>query len=228
MTLPLVVVRPEPGLEETVSRARGMGLEVVSAPLFEIAPAAWQVPDVTRFDAIAAGSANSFRQAGNALESLRALPVHAVGERTAAAARAAGFVVASTGRTDLQTVVDRLQGPLSLLRLAGEKRAQLRPPEGVTIEDLVVYRAEPLPLSPEAAAVLKAGASVLLHSGEAARHFAAECDRLAIDRSRIAIGALAPRIAEAAGPDWLAVQIASNPNDAALLVMAADMCQTLA
>ena len=224
----LVVLRPEPGLAETVSRARAMGLEVVAAPLFEIELVNWQVPDISRFDAIAAGSANSFRHGGEGLQSLKELPVHAVGERTAQAARAAGFEVASVGDSVLQDVVDSLDAPRRLLRLAGENRVSLRAPAGVTIEELVIYRAVPQPLSTGVATALQSGSVALLHSGEAARHFAAECDRLAIDRGRVAIGALAPRIAAAAGGGWRTVATAAEPNDAALLVIAAQLCQTAA
>jgi uroporphyrinogen-III synthase len=227
MILPLVVLRPEPGLAETVSRAREMDLEVVAAPLFRIGPVAWHAPDPGRFDAIAAGSANVFRHGGEGLQSLKTLPVHAVGRRTAEAAREAGFAVVSVGRTELQDVIDKLDPPLRLLRLAGEKRVALHAPAGISVEELVVYRAEPHPLAPKAAETMQSGAVALLHSGEAARHFAGECNRLAIDRSRVAIAALAPRIAEAAGEGWRRVATAPEPNDAALLVMAADMCHTM-
>jgi uroporphyrinogen-III synthase len=228
MTVPLMVLRPEPGCRETISKARGVGLIAIAAPLFQIEAATWQIPDVARFDAIAAGSANAFRFGGSALRSLASLPVHAVGERTAEAARAAGFAIASVGETHLQDVVDRLRGPMRLLRLAGEKRVSLDPPAGVTIEELVIYRAERQPLSTGVAAALQGGAVALLHSGEAASHFAAECDRLAIDRGRVAIAALAPRIAAAAGGGWRTVATAAEPNDAALLVIAAQLCQTAA
>jgi uroporphyrinogen-III synthase len=228
MTLTAVILRPEPSRGETVSRARAMGLEIVAAPLFEIVPVSWKMPDIARFDAIAAGSANSFRYGGSALASMKTLPVYAVGQRTAEAARAAGFTVARVGDANLQDVIDRLAGPLRILRLAGEKRVALRPPAGVSVEELILYRAKPLSLAPEAAAALRKGAVALLHSGEAARHFAQECSRLGIDRSSVAIAALAPRIAEAAGQGWLAVETAAKPNDAALLALAADMCQTKA
>ena len=42
-------------------------------------------------------SANAIRHGGAGLERLRSLPVHAVGEATAAAAREAGFAVAGIG-----------------------------------------------------------------------------------------------------------------------------------
>lgn len=63
MNLPLVVIRPEPGNTATCASARALGLEAIAAPLFEIEPVGWDVPD-ERFDAILAGSANVFRHAG--------------------------------------------------------------------------------------------------------------------------------------------------------------------
>ena len=55
MSLPLVVIRPEPGNAATCAAARALGLEAVAAPLFEIEPVGWAVPE-GRFDAILAGS----------------------------------------------------------------------------------------------------------------------------------------------------------------------------
>lgn len=227
MTRSLVVLRPEPGLGETIALARNMGIEVLAAPLFEIAPVAWEAPDPAGFDAIVAGSANAFRHGGAQLRGLTALPVHAVGERTAKAARDAGFPVASIGAGGLQDLLDGSTSPQRLLRLAGERRVVLRIPTGCAIDERVVYRSEPLPLGPAAIAALRTGAVAVLHSGEAARRFAAECDRLAIDRTRVALAALAPRIAEAAGEGWRAVASVRETTDAALLAMAADMCQTV-
>ncbi|GGD90104.1 hypothetical protein GCM10011515_07130 [Tsuneonella deserti] len=102
----------------------------------------------------------------------------------------------------------------------------LEAPQGIEIEERALYRARPLALGHEAADLLLDDAIALLHSGEAARHFAQECARLGIDRAGVAIAALAPRIAEAAGTGWREVATAQEPSDRALLVMAADMCQT--
>ena len=227
MTGPLIVLRPEPGLSETVALAQSLGLETVAAPLFRIESVAWSPPDPRDFDAIIAGSANAFRHSGTALSGITALPVHAVGESTARAAREAGFAVAGTGDRDLQSLVDALPRPMRLLRLVGERRVALDLPTGVGVKERVVYRAEPLTLSEAAAAALSSGAVTLLHSGEAARHFAAECRRLGIDRARIALAVLAPRIAEAAGDGWQTIVTAASPTDAALLAIAKDMCQTV-
>jgi uroporphyrinogen-III synthase len=65
---------------------------------------------------------------------------------------------------------------------------------------------------------------VLLHSAVAARHLAAECDRLGIPRAAIALAALGQRIAAAAGEGWRELRAAAAPRDATLLALARDMC----
>ena len=224
MSRPLVVLRPEPGSSETLALARSMGLTAIAAPLFVVEPVAWATPDPGAYDAIVAGSANAFRHGGPSLAELRSLPVHAVGERTAEAARAAGFQVAAIGAGGLQAVVDAVPKPIRLLRLAGEARVALEIPPSVTLDERVVYRAGPLPLGDMAAEALNDGAVALLHSGAAAQHLARECDRLGIPRSGIALAVLAPRITDAAGEGWAEVACAREPNDAALLALAHDMC----
>lgn len=224
MTRRLLVLRPEPGLSRTIERAQSMGLEAVAAPLFAIEAVAWEAPDPARFDAILVGSANAFGHGGAQLAGMSALPVHAVGEQTARAAREAGFTVVRVGEHGLQAVLDQLP-PAHLLRLAGERRVELDIPPGITIEEQVVYRAVALPLAETARNALRSNALVLLHSGEAARRFAAECDRLDVDRGGVTLAALAPRIAEAAGLGWQKAAIAPEPTDAALLALAGDICQ---
>jgi uroporphyrinogen-III synthase len=79
-------------------------------------------------------------------------------------------------------------------------------------------------MPPEMVGALTEGALILLHSAEAARHFASECERLGIDKGRIAIAALGPRIAVAAGSGWRDVRAAETPREAAILALARDMC----
>lgn len=225
MICPLVVLRPEPGSSETVAMASKLGLAPIASPVFRIEPVAWAAPDPRAFDGLLFGSANAVRHGGERLASLRDLPVYAVGPRTAEAARAAGFRIAAAGAGGLQSLFETLAGPLRLMRLGGEEQVALTLPTGITMETHTVYRASPLPLSPDAAAALREGAVVLLHSSAAARRLAAECRRLAIDRGAIAVAALAPAVAEAAGAGWVRVEVAPAVSDLALLAMAADMCQ---
>jgi uroporphyrinogen-III synthase len=223
--LPAIAIRPEPGLSATLAQGRALGLAIHGFALFEGEPVDWTAPDPAPFTALLAGSAALFRLGGPGLDTLRTLPVHAVGEATAEAARAAGFAVATVGEGGLDTLAGRLP-PGHYLRLAGEAHVPLHPAPGVSIETCVVYRMAALPFPSGLVALLAAPALVLLHSGEAARHFAAQCDANSIDRSMVAIACLAPRIAEMAGASWAAVAVAPQRTDTALLALAGQMCQT--
>jgi uroporphyrinogen-III synthase len=224
MTLPILAIRPQPGCSATVAAGKATGLAIEACPLAEIRPLSWTLPP-GRFDGLLLGSANALRGAGPDVDKLVDKPVYAVGETTAAAARRAGFAVARTGQAGLQALLDSLAGEtLHLLRLAGRERVPLTAPAGIAIDTAIVYETAALPLPERAATRLRAGALVLLHSAGAARHFALECDRLAIHRGDIRLAALGPRIAEAAGPGWAALRSAAEPNEAALLALAREMC----
>lgn len=226
MSLPLVTIRPEPGASETVARGRELGLTVESWPLSRVRPLLWEAPDAAEFDGLLLGSANAVRHAGEQLRQLSRLPVYAVGEQTAASARAAGLQVVWTGTSDLQSLLDALAGQRSrLLRLTGEKHVAVEPPAGITITAVPIYTVEHLPIAAPFAERLRQGAIVLLHSGEASRHFAAECDRLSLSRESIALAALAPRIASAAGEGWRDMVVADEPQDGALLKVAARLAR---
>lgn len=225
MTAAVFAIRPEPGLSETLAAARAAGLEVRGEPLFEVEPVAWKRVAPEAFDGLLVGSANAIRLAGAGLRAFADKPVYAVGVRTAEAARAAGLRVAATGEGGLQILLAGLAPPLRLLRLAGETRVALSPPRGVTLETRTVYRVRALPVPAGLAAQLGRGGVVLLHSGEAAVHFAAECDRLGVTRAHLALAALAPRIAERAGNGWAGAEAAARPEEGALLALARDMCQ---
>ncbi|MBV8971147.1 MAG: uroporphyrinogen-III synthase, partial [Sphingomonadaceae bacterium] len=84
----VVVTRPQPGA--TAARWRGRGATVTVAPLLDIAARPW-TPPPGEPDAVAFTSANAVRLAGAGADRYRALPAFAVGEATAAAARAAGW-----------------------------------------------------------------------------------------------------------------------------------------
>lgn len=228
MSLHLIALRPEPGLSATVERARGAGLAITGHALSAIEPVAWECPDPEGFDGLLIGSANVFLHGGPDLARLKAKPVYAVGEATADAARAAGFTVAKVGSGGLQGVLDQIAAPARLLRIAGEEHVPLTPPEGVKIAAVIAYRSVTLPLDPLAGALASGDALVLLHSAGSARHFAAECDRLLLPRGQIRLAALGPRIADAAGSGWQAVHTAARPDEAALLEMAAQLCNNLA
>lgn len=220
----VLTIRPEPGCSATVEAGRAVGLAIEGHPLFEIRLLAWDSPSPERIDALLLGSANAIRHGGGALDAFRAKPVYAVGEVTAAAAEAAGFAVAATGRGELQALVETLSGPLRLLRLTGAEHVPLTLPPGIDVETRIAYESVPLPLAPPLAEMLSEGALVLLHSAAAARHFAGECDRCAVPRGPVGLAALGSRIAAAAGEGWREVRFASEPREPALLALVRDMC----
>lgn len=220
----ILTIRPEPGSSATVAAGAAVGLSIESCPLFKIRPLPWEAPEAESFDALLLGSANVVRHGGTALQELRHKPVYAVGGATAAAAEKAGFVIAGIGPGVLQRLVDRLRPPLRLLRVTGEEHVPLAPPPGIEVVTRIAYRSEPLPLPKAMADRLGGGALVLLHSAAAARHFATECDRLAVPQGALRLATLGPRITAAAGEGWGEVRAAASADEAALLALARDMC----
>ncbi len=223
---PVIAIRPQPGCDATVTAARALGLDARGFPLFETRPVAWRPPAPDAFDAVLVGSANALRHAGPALGAYAGKPAYAVGTVTADTARDAGLDVVAAGCGGLQRVLAHVaSGHRRLLRLCGRERIALAPPPGASIEERVVYASEPLPLPPELEALLHRPVVVLLHSAEAAQRFAGLCDARHIARAGIALAALAPRVARAAGGGWAALRSPASPGDAALLALAKEMCQ---
>ncbi len=212
----VLVLRPEPGAKSTVKRAHELGLDAIAIPLFEIEPVSWQAPDAGRFDALLLTSANAVRSAGGQLENFLSLPVYAVGEPTSEAARARGFTIGATGDQGIDRLIDSIPRNLRLLHLGGEHR---RDPldERAGIEVIPVYRARKID---EPDLSLAKSAVVLIHSPRAGRRLA----ELVKDRSDISIAAISLPAGRAAGTGWATVQVAGEPNDDALLALAARLC----
>lgn len=220
----ILTIRPQPGCDATVVAGKALGLTIEARPLSELRPVEWSVP-AGDFDGLLLGSANALRHGGPPIDNLVDKPVYAVGKATAAAARERGFSVARIGSGGLQALVASLTGArLRLLRIAGRERVPLNPPADISIETVSAYESIPLPLPSHVAERLASGTLVMLHSAGAARHFAAECDRLAVQRGAIRLAAIGPRIAEAAGAGWEQVRFAKEPTDLALLALTRDMC----
>ena len=230
MSPPLIVIRPEPGCAATVAAARALGLEAHGFPLFATRALAWEPPEPEAVDALLIGSANAPRLAGVALARYAGKPAYAVGEATARACREAGLEIAAIGGGGLGAMLGGIApAHRRLLRLAGRERVELVPADGITLTERVVYASEPQPIPEALDRLLTARALprvlVLLHSAEAARHFAAECERLAIARARLQLVALGPRIAAAAGTGWAAIATAEQATDQALLALCQRLCQ---
>jgi uroporphyrinogen-III synthase len=216
----ILILRPQPGADETAARARALGLEPLVAPLFTIRPIDWTPLDPAGFDAVLLTSANAPRHAGDAMTSFLGLPCYAVGESTAAAARAAGFTDIRTGPSDGRALIEKAAGDgiAAAVHLCGRHHFAIRHP-AVAVTPVVVYAAEPAARMPEGTE----DALVLLHSPRAAALLA----RLAGERrGHIRIAAISSEAAAAAGSGWASAAIAGEPRDQALLALAAKLCQT--
>lgn len=128
MTRCVLVTRPEPGASATAEALRKAGFDPVIASLTDILP----LPvddriDIGKVDAVAVTSANAIRHAPQQLLArLAELPLFAVGDATAEAARCAGFREVVTGQGDAARlaplVLERLRAGSTVLYLCGRLR----------------------------------------------------------------------------------------------------------
>lgn len=212
----IAVLRPEPGNAATVARVTAAGGQAIALPLFAVRPLDWTVPDATDFDAILLTSANTARHGGPALARLAGLPAFAVGEKTAAAARDAGFDVRASGAADVAAIVAMAgaQGFRRLLHLGGRERSvAVGGPIGAAI---AVYANDALDIDRRELAPL-AGAVALLHSARAAQRLGELVDSVGMARGDIALAAISAAVAESAGPGWSTIAIATKARDEALI-----------
>jgi uroporphyrinogen-III synthase len=212
----LLLLRPEPGLSASADRARALGLEVIACPLFEVEPLAWEAPNADDYDALLLTSANAVRHGGPGLGSLKSLPVHAVGEATAEAAREAGFTIESVGDTNVADLLAGLATSLRLLHLAG---ADHRPTNHPGIDRRIIYRSAAIA---DPALPPLNGLVVAVHSPRAGARLA----DLAKEKGRAALAAISAAAAEACGDGWGSVAVAQQPTDESLLALAAMLCHT--
>jgi uroporphyrinogen-III synthase len=232
----LLLTRPEPDAQRTAAALRAQGHHVIIAPLLRIEPAAdaqigaglWAAVLITSANAAHAVSAHA------GATPLRALPVFAVGRRSAEAMAAAGFtdVTSADGNvTDLARLVAARMPPAGpLLYLAGEDRAgdlagDLRA-RGFAVETTTIYRAiAAIGLPPVAAEALSSGIDGVLHfsrrSAEAYVNAARAAGMLA-DALKPVHFCLSAQVAEPLAQAGTAdIRIAERPNEAALLALIA-------
>lgn len=211
----LLLTRPRS--EATAAALRTRGHVVTIAPLMAFETIDWHAesPEVIMLTSPQAAEA-----AARAI--VWKVPVYAVGAATAAAARSAGFADVRDGGGTAQALVDRIaaDGFARVLHLAGADRTPIDVPDALKIDIVTVYRARLLPL--EAMPQVDA---VLLYSARTAAHFAAEADRLGVARAGVAIFALSPAVAAAAGPGWREMAVADAPNEASMLATIDAACQ---
>ncbi|CAN5544218.1 uroporphyrinogen-III synthase [soil metagenome] len=227
----ILVTRPQPDNDSTARALRARGHEVLPAPMLRFEAMPFRDDADAHYGAVIVTSANALRAiAGEPVAAtLRQLPLFAVGERTAEAAREAGFdnVISADGDAGAlrELVADAVQSKLlkktqTLLYLAGADLARDLAGElgerGFSVVTQTTYRMAPVTKLPdEIGAAFAAGsvAAVLHYSRRSARAFVDAVRAAGVEISALAI----PQCC-------LSDQVASVMRDAgATRVMAAPM-----
>lgn len=232
--LRVLVTRPEPGASRTALLLQGMGFQPLVLPLTEtmaLPVDAGALPGNAA--AVAITSANAVRHASKELiAALSSLPCHAVGKRTAEAARKAGFSSVSEGPGDAEALADSMASAFSgkaVVYLCGRVRfpafeerldmAGVQPHAAETYDTLAVRYPDEVLLQRLSAKPVDA---VLLYSAKAAAAMQAVASR------SILIGyfektlflALSSRIAAALDDSaGKAIRVAERPDEEALLAL---------
>ncbi len=233
----VLVTRPLPDGATTVADLRARGYEAIAAPMLRFEPFGFRDDEDVVYGAVIATSANALRavEAGLAGSSLLKLPLFAVGERTAAAARAAGFAEVVAGEGDAAALRDlvienakakKLKKAKPLLYLAGEELARDLAGElankGFEVVTQITYRMVPAKNLPgEVVDGFAAGRieAVLHYSRRSARAFvdAARAGGVEISALSLPQCCISPAVAEIvrdAGATQ--VTVAASPDENAL------------
>lgn len=225
----VVVTRPQADSERTAVALEALGHEVLVAPLMRIEPVAVDLAGT--WSAIVITSANALQAVPATADGVKPLPVFAVGDRSAEAARRAGFAEVSSANGDIKGLVRlvaaRAVGAKApLLYLAGEDRAgdlvaQLAA-RGIEAEMKVVYRIVAEVFPPVLAAALESGDvdAVLHFSRRSAELFAegARASGVAGPAEDVRHLCLSAQVAEPlAGANR--VTVAARPEEAALIAL---------
>lgn len=227
----VVLTRPQEDSERTAAALRARGHDVLIAPLLRVEPVNAELR--TNWGGVIITSANAAAAvfAHPARDGLIKLPVFAVGQRSADAARQAGFSDITTAGGDvrdlMRTVVAcRADAKGPLLYLAGEDRSgdllgdlTVR---GIAVELAVVYRAAAAPFSQPLIAALKAGEvdAVLHFSKRSAESYLAGADVAGVATPALAVRhfclsepVAGPLRSAAAGR----IAVANRPDEAAMI-----------
>jgi uroporphyrinogen-III synthase len=201
----VLVTRPHPDDEATAAALRARGFDVLQAPVLRFESVPFRDGMDARYGAVIVTSANALRGIEPRLKSHRLLelPLFAVGDQTAVAARRAGFthVISAKGdATDLRSLVlasvkaKQLKNASTLLYLAGADMARDLAGElgeyGLRVMTQTTYKMSPVPNLPrEVCAAFAASQveAVLHYSRRSARAFVEAARAAGVEISALAI-----------------------------------------
>jgi uroporphyrinogen-III synthase len=190
----VLVTRPSPDDETTAAALRARGVAVLRAPMLRFEPVAFHDDEDARYGAVIVTSANALRGIEPHLGGSRLLklPLFAVGEHTAAAARRVGFETVISAKGDAGHLRDLMVASVkakelkkagTLLYLAGADLARDLAGElgerGFSVVTHTTYRMVPLSTLPREACEAFAANQV-----EAVLHYSRRSARAFLDAAR--------------------------------------------
>lgn len=231
----MLVTRPDTDASETAGRLAAMGIETRVAPLMSLEVLPTGLPDPRGFAAIAVTSANALRalEARGALARYTALPLYAVGDKTARTARALGFAQVESAGGGFSDLVDllahrALPGPVfypAAEEQAGDLGKSLAPFSRLVITT-TLYRMAPasrLPAAVEVALQQGEVLAVLLYSRRTAEIFARLAAPLIPARGRAGLSMLCLSEAVASplvDAHFVRIALAEHPSEEAMMALA--------
>ncbi len=231
----MLVTRPEPDATETAGRLAALGIEPVKLPLLRFEVLDTSLPDPRGFAAIAVTSANALRalEQRGVLSRYLGLPLHAVGDRTAAAARALGFVevrsaAGSFGDLVEQLAHDRIAGPVfypSGREISGDLARSLAPYGKMVITTPVYTMAPAETVDQSVVEQMRAGAigAALIYSRRTAETFVRLVSPTLVPTARARLGMLCLSEAVAApliDAHFVRIALADHPSEEAMMGLA--------
>jgi uroporphyrinogen-III synthase len=231
----LLVTRPEPNAQRTAAELRERGHTVVTAPLLRIEPVDHAEIGPGPFAAVLVTSANAAPAIVRhpRFAQLRALPVLAVGDRSAQAMHGVGFADVTSAEGNLadlaRLVGERFKRGASLLHLAGADRAGdlagVLSGRGLAVRTIVVYRAiAAASLPPAAVAAIAGGLDGVLHfSRRSAEAYVSVARTGGLDEAALTRPVhfcMSARVAEPVAEAGAAhMRVAEAPTEAALMAL---------
>ncbi len=221
----VLVTRPADDAGDLCDALRTAGFIPMLAPMLDIVPLDPSVPSLDSVQAIVFTSVNGVRHCPAVP---RDLPVYCVGDRTADAARDAGFktVVSAGGDiNDLETVLTgaNLDPNRVILHICGADVVRPMVVPGVRVEPLVAYRADMVTRLPWVVRVmirLGCVTGVLFFSARTGQAFVNTMKKMNLDRACAGIGALclSDSVVESVSDlPWRGLYTAQRPDRTAML-----------
>ena len=228
----LLLTRPRPDSEILAARLADKGIESLIAPVLQIEPLSVDMPDIADDETVLLTSANGARALARASEN-RDCRVLAVGDATAAAARAAGFSDVTSAERDSDALtrlaIDRAGAEKGRVlhitgsHVAGDMEGSLTA-AGLSYRRVVLYEARPaetLPAIVEAALSSGGVDGVVLYSPRSAKVLRELLAAAVLGDARQEMTAycLSGAVAKAAGEGWQRVAVAAAPDTESLLAL---------